>query len=230
VKTAIDLIDDPLHGLRKVARRFDLPMPGMDVQVDPDGTHRYVDEQWPKAYWTHHWFFPNETPAVQVWGANGTELRRESYEGPVDALRSVLTVPGGTGHFVIEELVAEFLTTRLVHDPLYWQDVADWKATGKPIVGAEWSAAMAKNTWVDVLARKEHWNLWFAELVAHIAEAAGLVEIGYSIYSSRLTDRAKAWALLIRIQHLAESGKGYDDEYAALLAMGADDPEDAATL
>lgn len=45
MKTAIDLIDDPLHDLRKVARKFDLPMPGMDVHVDPDGTRRYVEEQ-----------------------------------------------------------------------------------------------------------------------------------------------------------------------------------------
>lgn len=220
MKTAIDLIDDPLHALRKVAVKHDLPMPGMDVTEDAEGNRRYLDEQWPTA-WAYHWFFPNEEPNVRVHGASGWEMRRESYEGPTDALRSILTVPGGTGHFVIEELVAEFLVTRLVHDPLYWTAHREWKSSG----GAETpdqKHAMRKHQWFDILAAKPDWNPWFAELVAHIAEAAGLVEIGYSIYSSGLTDRAKAWALLIHIDKLRSKRKPYADEYAALLAMGAD--------
>lgn len=219
-KTALDLIDDPLHHLRKVAVQFDLPMPGMDLIEDAEGNRRYVEEQWPQA-WTHRWFFPNEEPNVKVHGADGWELRRETYENPTDALRSVLTVPGGTGHFVIEELVAEFLVTRLVHDPLYCEASKAWRTAGKPIVGNEWSSAMAVNSWNDILAAKPDWNPWFAELVAHIAEAAGLVEIGYSIYSSRLSDRARAWALLIHIENLRSKRKPYADEYATLIAMGA---------
>lgn len=220
MKTAIDLIDDPLHDLRQVARKFNLPMPGMDVHIDPDGTRRYVEEQWPQA-WTYHWFFPNEIPVVEVWGADGKELRRESYEGPTDALRSVLTVPGGTGHFVIEKLVAEFLTTRLVHDSLYHQHRKAWEEVGRPTHGTE-QHQMRKHSWTDILSAKDNWSPWFTELVAHIAEAAGLVEIGYSIYSSALTDRAEAWALLIRIEDLRQRGKKYETEYAQLLAMGAD--------
>lgn len=224
VKTAIDLIDDPLHDLRRVAVRYDLPMPTMEAVQDEDGAVRYSDEQWPQSGWALHWFFPNETPHVE--SSAGT-LLRSSYESATDALRSVLPVTGGTGHLYgrndIPHLVAEFLITRLVHDPLQHRDYKEWAASGKSRRGQEWKTVMSKHSWSDILAAKDNWSLWFAELVAHIAAEAGLVEGGTSIYSSRLTARATAWARLIRVENLCHTGKPYDTEYTALLGMGRDD-------
>jgi hypothetical protein len=228
VKTALDLIDDPLHHLRKVAVKFDLPMPTMEAVQDDDGTVRYSDEQWPESGWALHWFFPNEAPSIETGDGR---LNRHAYESATDALRAVLPVVGRRfdnaallrGPHSIPNLVAEFLTTRLIHDPLQHATYKKWAATGKPRRGQEWKSAMAEHSWADILAAKDNWTPWFTELIALLCDTAGLVEGGHSVHSSHLTERATAWALLIRVDDLSHAGEPYDTEYTTLLDMGRND-------
>jgi hypothetical protein len=212
---------DPLSDLRVVAFRHDVPMPHLQLLSHADGRLEYI-KQWPHdRYAWLGWFLPSDEP-LDVFTADGPRQQRPEYESPTEALGSILPVQGGTGHLHIGELVALFLVTRLVHDPLARADYEAWRASGRPDVGDEWSAAMEQHSWVDILEREHQWHPHFAELVAHIAEAAGLVEVGYSIYSSALTDRAKAWALIIRIDAARKSGEPWSDDYDALIAMGRD--------